>query len=252
MILAAWMRIRQVFPPTTLHPLGRMLGAVVLSRTALSQPEAEEHAMSDQLRLIPLSALKSSAANVRRTDAKAELEALAASIEAHGLLQNLTVEPGPSGTFHVVAGGRRLAALKLLAKRKRLAKDVPVPCKVIDGGATASELSLAENVVRIPLHPADQFTAFSALQVDGLGAEEIAARFGVSPVVVRQRLKLAAVSPRLMEVYRQGGMDLDQLMAFAISDDHAAQERVWFEALNGGTVPVSDPQGPHRLACPGR
>lgn len=208
--------------------------------------------MSDQLRLIPLSALKSSAANVRRTDAKAELEALAASIEAHGLLQNLTVEPGPSGTFHVVAGGRRLAALKLLAKRKRLAKDVPVPCKVIDGGATASELSLAENVVRIPLHPADQFTAFSALQVDGLGAEEIAARFGVSPVVVRQRLKLAAVSPRLMEVYRQGGMDLDQLMAFAISDDHAAQERVWFEALNGGTVPVSDPQGPHRLACPGR
>ena len=62
------------------------------------------------------------------------------------------------------------------------------------------------------------------------GAEEIAARFGVTPTVVRQRLKLAAVSPKLMALYREKGITLDQLMAFTVSDDHAAQEAAWFES----------------------
>jgi len=60
----------------------------------------------------------------------------------------------------------------------------------------------------------------------GWGAEEIAARFGVSPNTVRQRLRLGAVSPRLMQLYRDGEVTLEQLMAFAISDDHARQEEV--------------------------
>ncbi|OWJ63613.1 chromosome partitioning protein ParB [Inquilinus limosus] len=57
-----------------------------------------------------------------------------------------------------------------------------------------------------------------------MGAEEIAARFGVTPQVVRQRLRLGAVSPNLMQVYREGGLALDQLMAFAVTEDHARQE----------------------------
>ena len=62
----------------------------------------------------------------------------------------------------MVAGGRRLAALKLLAKRKRIASDFPVPCHVVSPDE-AAEVSLAENIVRTPLHPADQFEAFSKL-----------------------------------------------------------------------------------------
>jgi len=198
--------------------------------------------MSDELRQIPLPALKPSAANVRRTNSKAEIEALAASIEAHGLLQNLTVQPGKADdTYEVVAGGRRLAALKLLVKQKRLPKGTTVLCRIMqpDGG-NAGELSLAENVMRTALHPADQFVAFSRLQAEGLGAEEIAARFGVSPTIVRQRLKLAAVSSKLMDAYREGNMSLDQLTAFTISDDHEAQERVWFD------LPGQD-RSPYRL-----
>jgi ParB family chromosome partitioning protein len=79
------------------------------------------------------------------------------------------------------------------------------------------------------MHPADQFAAFHALAESGRGVEDIAARFGVTASVVRQRLKLAGVSPRLMEVYRANEMSLDQLMAFTISDDHAAQEAAWFD-----------------------
>lgn len=192
--------------------------------------------MSDTLRKIPLSNLTAAANNVRKTDRGAEVAALAASIEAHGLLQNLTVRQvesanGKSESYEVIAGGRRLQALKLLAKRRSIAKDFAVPCKVLKSGDAGNvELSLAENVVRTALHPADQFDAFSVLHAEGLCAADIAARFGVSTIVVEQRLKLAAVSPKLMAIYKKGGMTLDQLSAFTISDDHELQEHVWFEA----------------------
>jgi ParB family chromosome partitioning protein len=194
------------------------------------------------IRDIPLSKLVPSPINVRRTDRQSGIEALAASIAAHGLLQNLTVQPAAdgkgnkSGKFEVLAGGRRLAALQLLAKQKRLAKDAPIPCRVRQDGI-ARELSLAENVLRENLHPADQFEAFRELhEQQGLGAEEIGARFGVSSHVVKQRLKLGSVSPKLMTLYRQGELTLDQMMAFTVCDDHSRQEELW-DALSWDKSP---------------
>jgi ParB family chromosome partitioning protein len=191
--------------------------------------------MEGSIRFIPLSKLVLSDANVRKTEPAAGLDELVASISTHGLLQNLTVRPVRkangklSGTFEVIAGSRRLEALNRLAGVKRLAKNYTVPCHVLEDGNSV-EVSLAENVVRVPLHPADQFAAFATLHREGLGADEIAGRFGISPRLVEQRLKLAAVSPRLIALYREGGMTLEQLMAFTISDDHEAQERVWFDS----------------------
>jgi ParB family transcriptional regulator, chromosome partitioning protein len=141
-------------------------------------------------------------------------------------LQNLQVRAAAKGSFEVVAGGRRLAALKLMAKRKKIEANHPVPCNVLDG-EDMTEISLAENEIRQAMHPADQFDAFKALADSGKGEEEIAARFGVTPHVVRQRLKLAVVSPKLVALYRKGEMTLDCLMAFTVSDDHKQQEKVW-------------------------
>jgi ParB family chromosome partitioning protein len=190
------------------------------------KPKEREPVMT--ITMIPLSKLIPSAVNVRKTGATAGIAELAASIKAHGLLQNLQVRPAEGGKFEVVAGRRRLAALKRLARNKDIEKLVEIPCQIIEEG-DAAEISLAENVVRLPMHPADQFDAFRGLAETGKGPEEIAARFGCTPATVRQRLKLASVSPRLMKIYRAGKMDLDQLMAFAISDDHAAQETAWFK-----------------------
>src|ERR1700760_453245 len=160
---------------------------------------------------IPLNRLIPSPANVRKTGATISIEELAASIAAHGLLQNLQVRPAvaKAGEFEVVVGGRRLRALKLLAKQKTITKTAEIACNVLDGSEDAGEISLAENIERLAMHPADQFEAFKAQADTGKGPEEIAARFGISPAIVRQRLKLAAVSPRLLEVYRADGMDLD-------------------------------------------
>ena len=178
------------------------------------------------MQTIPLTQLVPSAANVRKTGAKDGIEALAASIAAHGLLQNLQVRPAKDGHYEVVAGGRRLAALKLLAKQKQIAADYPVPCRALDG-EDATEISLAENEMRLPMHPADQFDAFKKLADDGKGPEEIAARFGTTAKIVAQRLKLAVVSPKLIALYRKDAMTLDCLMAFTVSDQHKQQEKVW-------------------------
>jgi ParB family chromosome partitioning protein len=186
---------------------------------------------------VPLSRLKKSPRNARRTPHSADhIEALAGSIAGKGMLQKPVVEPeyDEAGAFTgcwlaTIGEGRRLAHL-LRAERGEIGPDEPVSC-VVDLTNDPQEISLDENVTREDLHPADEFDAFLD-QAERLGrsAEEIAARFGVTPVVVRRRLKLARVSPKLMALYREGWLDLDSLMAFAIGDDHGRQEQV-YEAL---------------------
>lgn len=184
---------------------------------------------SQQMLLVPLSRLRPSRRNVRKT-AGPSIEALAASIERVGLLQNLTVTLAADGAlYEVVAGGRRFAALKLLAKKRRIAKDWDVPCLLVADGS-ARTASLTENVQREAMHPADQFEAFAALVAEGRPVEDIAADFGVTPLVVQRRLRLANVSPRLMVDYRADALSLDQLMALAVTDDREAQEAAFYEA----------------------
>ena len=186
---------------------------------------------SKHMILVPLSrlVLRPTGRNVRKTP-RMSIPELAASIQRVGLLQNLIVIPASDGEhYEVVAGGRRLAALKLLAKKHRIAKDWDVPClQVADG--TARTASLTENVQREAMHPADQFEAFAALVDEGRPIEDIAADFSVTPLVVQRRLKLANVSPRLMADYRADAVSLDQLMALAGTDDHAAQEAAYYDA----------------------
>lgn len=181
------------------------------------------------LLLVPLSQLRRSSRNVRKTSATAIPE-LAASIQRVGLLQNLTVTLASDGAhYDVVAGSRRLAALKLLAKKRHLAKDEEIPCLLVED-VSARTASLTENLHREAMHPADQFAAFAALIADGRSVEEIAADFAVTPLVVQRRLKLANISPRLMADFRAAEVTLDQLMALAITDEHAAQEAAFYDA----------------------
>jgi len=181
---------------------------------------------------IPFNKLLLSACNVRRIKAGVSIQELADDIARRGLLQSLTVRPvldaddQETGLYEIPAGGRRYRALELLVRQKRLAKTAPIPCVVrLDG--IAEEDSLAENVQRAPLHPLDQFRAFLALRERGQSEEEIAAAFFVSVAVVKQRLRLASLSPKLLDLYAEDAMTLEQLMAFTVSGDHERQEQVW-------------------------
>ena len=177
--------------------------------------------------------------NVRRIKDGVTIEQLADDIGRRKLLQSLNVRPvldgdgEETGTYEVPAGGRRYLALGILVKQKRLAKSEPIPCIVNRSGTTsAEEDSLAENVHRENLHPLDQFRAFKALKEQGLDVEETAARFFVSAATVKQRLRLATVSPKLLELYEKDEIRLEQIMAFSISDDHVRQEQVWERITN--------------------
>ncbi|MDX2181404.1 MAG: ParB/RepB/Spo0J family partition protein [Bryobacteraceae bacterium] len=175
---------------------------------------------------IPLSKLVPFAGNVRKTRSKEFILELAASIKAHGLQQNLVVKR-EGKKFAVLAGGQRLAALQHLAKSGDVPPDFAVPCKIAEGGLDPVEISLLENAVRDDMHPADLFEAFRALVDKGASVDDIAARFGRSVESIRQLLKLGRVSPKLLKAYRADDLSLAQVKAFAVSDDHKAQEHVF-------------------------
>ena len=192
---------------------------------------------------IPLSRLALAPENVRKTPPDPQADAaLKASIAAIDLLENLVVrpdEPDEDGAerYAVVAGGRRLKAMQALVEDKVLDADHPVPCQVRSGDAEPAELSLAENVVRIAMHPADQVVAFSELARAGQSVSAIAARFGASERIVEQRLRLGNAAPELLDAYRADEIDLEVLKAFAVTADRERQMAVWEQVAAQGYRP---------------
>jgi len=178
------------------------------------------------IQLIALNKLVSSPRNVRKQDRKADIDALAASIAAHGLLQNLCVVPTENDNFEVDAGGRRLAALKQLAKQKVIAKDHPIPCHVVSV-EQGVEVSLAENVQRVAMDAMDEVDAYAALVAEGATADDVARRFGVTRRHVDQRLALAGLSPRIKAAWKRGDVSLEAARAFCLVESHAQQEAVF-------------------------
>ena len=191
-------------------------------------------AATPETRLIPLNKLRVDERNVRsasenpaRVQADAEL---VASIRAHGLLENLVVVPRGKTLYGVAAGARRLRALKALAAEDHIPKHFPIPCLLVDGDA-ATESSLAENAVRIAMHPADQVVAFSKLAREGAKTEQIAARFGVSERTVQKRVRLGDLPDEVIAAYRDGRVNADTAEAFATTGDTDFQRTV-FESLS--------------------
>lgn len=189
---------------------------------------------------IPLNKLILSARNVRKTNGDEDIESLADSIHSKGLLQNLVVSQSPGGKLHEVdAGGRRWRALQLNVKLKRIPRNHPVPCKVIplDDGL---EASLAENLQKIAMNPADEVEAFAAIidRYEVSGANEpivdlseritnCARRFGRTENYVRQRLRLAALAPEILDALRNGQITIETARAYATHPDHKVQLKVF-------------------------
>lgn len=219
----------------------------------------DEHAVQTGVVLIPLNRLKKSPRNARKTPhSKAEIEALAASIQAKGMLQNLVVEPeldaggGRTGFYLVQIGEGRRQAQLLRVKRKQIQESEPIRC-VIDTANDPLEISLDENVTRSPMSVMDEVEAFARLVDGGMSADDVARRFGCTVRLVEQRLALARLSPKIRAAYRKGEVNLDVARAFAINDDQAAQERVFRQfakpithapsvrnALTVGRIPAHD------------
>ena len=182
--------------------------------------------------------------NVRKTKRTAEaVRSMAQSIFAHGgVMQNLLLVADMQGNEwtgkYGVAGGetRRLGCCYLRdggipEAASTFTDDFLLPGLIVDA-PEASAISATENIQRTQLHPADEFEAFRELFDQCGSAEHVAEFFAVTPATVERRLKLANASPKLFQLYRDGGMNLDQLMALCLVDDHARQESAWNAGKN--------------------
>lgn len=168
---------------------------------------------------IPLKKLKLSALNVRQTEN--DVSDLVASIRENGLKQNLLVHKVGRG-YEVHAGGRRLRALNIVFPDG----DYNTPC-VVETKEQAEETSLVENFHRLKMHPIDEFVAFDRLLKNGHSLETVANRFGVTTRFVEGRMRLARLSPKILESFRADEIDLDTVKAYTLTDDHARQEEVF-------------------------
>ena len=190
------------------------------------------------IQTVPLAHLFLAPENVRTTPPSKSAQAeLKASVYNHGLLENLVVraaDPARDGSprFAVLAGGRRLSVLEDLASEDKVPADHPIPCIIASSDTPAEEISLAENTVRLAMHPADQVTAFSKLLDAGASVSEVATRFGVSQRLVKQRMRLGNAAPEIIQAYRDERIDMETLQAFSLTTDHARQMAVW-EQLSG-------------------
>jgi len=195
--------------------------------------EATENA-AQRIEYVALSRLTLSQLNVRKK-APTAIDAMAATIEKKGLIQNLVVHEmkgsAKPSKLGVCAGQRRLAALDLLVEQGRITRDYEVPVLIVSEGEAVAA-SLIENREREAMHLADECVAFRLLTEEGKSVAHIAALFAVPDVAVRRALKIANLSPSLLDLLRDDRLDYEQVKVLALANDHATQERVWGEAVN--------------------
>ncbi|EBH4930488.1 ParB/RepB/Spo0J family partition protein [Salmonella enterica] len=183
---------------------------------------------------VPLASLIKSPLNVRTVPYSAEsVSELAESIKGVGLLQNLVVHALPGDRHGVAAGGRRLAALNMLAERNILTADWPVRVKVIPQ-ELATAASMTENGHRRDMHPAEQIAGFRAMAQEGKTPAQIGDLLGYSPRHVQRMLKLADLAPVILDALAEDRITTEHCQALALENDTVRQVQVFEAACQSG------------------
>ena len=196
---------------------------------------------------VPLASLIKSPLNVRTVPYSAEsVSELADSIKGVGLLQNLVVHALPGDRYGVAAGGRRLAALNMLAERDIIQADWPVRVKVIPQ-ELATAASMTENGHRRDMHPAEQIAGFRAMAQEGKTPAQIGDLLGYSPRHVQRMLKLADLAPVILDALAEDRITTEHCQALALENDTARQVQVFEAACQSGWGGKPDVQTIRRL-----
>lgn len=196
--------------------------------------------LKSELRQVPLQHLRDGAdyplgnINIRRGDLfkqLGDLGPLKASLRENGQLQNMvgTTIKGSDEVYLMIGNRRRNAAqanqdenpkLSLNSMDVRVYEDLTVE--------QAVEIGLAEKITELPIHKVDQYEAFAALS--GKPPAEIAAHFDCSERLVKQRMRLGALSAKIRQAWRDGTIDEKTAQAFTLAPDTKSQDRA-FAAL---------------------
>ncbi len=184
-----------------------------------------------QLQHIELGKLKDAAINMRHAKAAPDVADILPSVKARGVLVPLLVRPNGDGeSFEVVAGRRRYFAAK------RAEEDggeiEPLPCAIMEPGddAAALEASMLENLARLDPDEMTQYETFVRLTKEGKSVEDIAATFGITELMVRRRLALGELLPKIREAYRNEDIDAETIRHLTMATKR--QQRDWFKLFS--------------------
>jgi ParB family transcriptional regulator, chromosome partitioning protein len=173
---------------------------------------------------IPLSELSIAKTNVRHGVKKVDYEDLIPSIRQRGILQPLLVRKNGKG-YEIVAGRRRYLAIQSLEKEGLEIESIPCAIMAKGDDAAAVEASLIENIQRLPMDDMDQFEAFQRLLKEGRTIEDIANTFSVTEIMVKRRLAIANLSPKIRTAYRAEEIDGETLRALTLASKQ--QQKDW-------------------------
>ena len=200
--------------------IGRGLAAIL--------PETEADA-TGELRELPVSLIKPNPSQPRTNFDQEALKALAASIEASGVVQPLLVRPLPDGSYELVAGERRWRAAQQAGIEK-------VPAVVRDQEeAERLQAALIENMVREDLNPVEEAKACAALVEElGLTKEELARRVGRSRPAVSNLIRLLELPDEALGLLESGDLSEGHGKALLGVPGNDVRRRLARDAARGG------------------
>ena len=174
--------------------LGKGLGALL-------GDFSEEPLEKSAYQMLPIYKVEPNPDQPRQDFDEEELQALADSIDIHGIIQPLTVRELPSGYYQIIAGERRWRAARIAGL-----SDVPAVIMEADD-RKVKELALIENLQRQDLNPVEEALGYQSLMEEyGLTQEETAKRVGRSRPAVANALRLLSLCPDVMEQLRKGDL----------------------------------------------
>ena len=191
--------------------LGKGLGALMGDYMEDSHSESP-------YRLLPIYKIEPNPDQPRQDFNEDELNSLAESIALHGVVQPLTVRETSSGYYQIIAGERRWRAARLADL-----KEIPVVIIEADDKKTM-ELALIENLQRQDLNPVEEALGYRSLMDEyGLTQEETAARVGKSRPAVANALRLLSLSPKVLDMLRNGQLTAGHARAVLVLSTEKAQ-----------------------------
>lgn len=185
-----------------------------------------------QLTHIDIDKLCVSTLNMRHGRHAPDISDILPSIRARGILVPLLVRPnGSPDNFEIVAGRRRYFAAKTVAGEQ--GGTASLPCAVMEPGddAAALEASIIENVARLDPDEISQHECFVRLAKEGRSITEIAATFGITEIMVKRRLALGNLLPRIRDAYRNEEIDTETIRLLTLASK--AQQKEWLALFAG-------------------
>ena len=204
-----------------------------------NQPPSASKPVVSAVKFLPVADLHVSKLNMRHSKKAPNIDDIYPSILQSGINQSLLVRKEGKG-WGVIAGRRRLFALR--RKAKETGKPQNAPCLVMESGNIkgAREASLLENIARLPATQLEQFAAYKGLADSGKDIAEIAATFAIPEKSVKRVLALANLLPDILTLYEAEEIRTGTVQALTLATKE--QQEKWLALYHSDEYAPTDYQ----------